>query len=120
MGKLIKGGNFCTTASLLTATGTETVHDTTVLLQYAIRGKAYTKSGTNADQTTPTTDYNTGLVFPTLNASKGTVVVWAYNASGTVKCMMGASRPCSPVVHSSSGRSSRRSPKMFARSLTRF
>lgn len=86
--KRIFGGNFCTTASLLTAAGTETVHDTTVQLEYAINGKAYVKSGTNADQTTPTTDYVTGAAFPTLGASQGAAVVWAYNAAGTVQCMM--------------------------------
>lgn len=91
----LRGVNFCTTDSLLTATGAETVHDTTVLLNYCINGKAYTKSGTNADQATPTTDYNTGVAFPGLDGvasggGEGAVVVWAYNASGTVKCMMGA------------------------------
>ena len=84
------GGNFCTTSSLLTCAAAETVHDTTVLLQYCINGKAYNKSGTNADQATPTTDYNTGLAFPTLGANQGTVVVWGYNSAGTVKCMMGS------------------------------
>ena len=89
------GKNFCTTSGLLTATGAETVHDTTVLLNFCINGKAYTKSGTNADQATPTTDYNTGAAFPTLTGvasagGQGTVVVWAYNSSGTVKCMMGS------------------------------
>ncbi len=89
--------NFCTTNSLLTATGAETVHDTTVLLNFSIGGKAYTKSGTNADQTTPTTDYNTSAAFPALVGGAsvagvgghGCAVVWAYNSSGAVKCMMG-------------------------------
>lgn len=85
----LSGANFCTTSSLLTATGAETVHDTTVLLNFCINGKAYTKSGTNADQATPTTDYNTGVAFPTLTANQGAVMVWAYNSSGAVKCMMG-------------------------------
>jgi hypothetical protein len=75
--------------SLLTATGAETVHDTTVRLDYSINGKMYSKSGTNADQTTPTTDYNTGVAPATLTASKGRAVVWAYNSSGAVKCMHG-------------------------------
>ena len=83
------GKSFCTTNSLLTATGAETVHDTTVLLNFCINGKAYTKSGTNADQATPTTDHNTGVAFNTLTASKACVMVWAYNASGTVKVMQG-------------------------------
>lgn len=81
--------NFATTNSLLTATGAETVHDTTVLLNFCIDGKAYTKSGTNADQATPTTDYNTGETFTALTANQGAVMVWAYNSSGVVKCMMG-------------------------------
>jgi hypothetical protein len=90
-----RGLNFCTTSSLLTATGAETVHDTTVLLNFAINGKAYTKSGTNADQATPTTDAVTGAAFPTLTGvasagGQGTVVVWMYNSDGTVKCAMGS------------------------------
>jgi len=81
----LAGANFCTTNSLLTATGAETVHDSTVLLNYCINGKAYTKSGTNADQVTPTTDAVTGEAFDTLVANEGCVMVWCYNSSGTVK-----------------------------------
>jgi len=79
------GANFCTTNSLLTATGAETVHDSTVLLNYCINGKAYTKSATNANQATPTTDAVTGKTFNTLTANQGMVMVWCYDASGTVK-----------------------------------
>lgn len=85
--------------SLLTATGAETVHDTTVRLDFSIGGKMYSKSGTNADQATPTTDYGDSVAFS--NAAKtltgvssaggqGTVVVWAYTSDGTVKCLMGS------------------------------
>lgn len=91
MEKLVLSGvTMAHSNSLLTATGAETVHDTTVRLDFSIRGKMYSKSGTNADQATPTTDYNTGAAFPTLGASQGAAVVWAYNSSGTVKCMMGS------------------------------
>lgn len=84
--------------SLLTATGAETVHDTTVRLDFSIDGKMYSKSGTNADQTTPTTDHGDSVAFSdssktltgTATSGQGTVVVWAYNSSGTVKCMMGS------------------------------
>jgi hypothetical protein len=84
-------------SSALTATGAETVHDSTVAMNYCVNGKVVQKSGTNADQTTPTTDYNTGSAFPVLvgggsvaNAyGYGCVVVWAYTAAGVVKCMMG-------------------------------
>lgn len=87
---VFSNGTFCTTISLLTATGTETVHDSTALLQYCIKGKAYNKSGTNADQTTPTTDVNTGTTFIPLTANQGCLMVWGYDSSGTVKCAQGA------------------------------
>lgn len=77
------------TNSLLTAAGSETVHDTTVLLTYCLNGKLYAKSGTNIDQATPTLDYATGDLFPTLSANKGTVMVWAYTSGGAVKCIQG-------------------------------
>lgn len=89
-----RGQNFCTSSSLLTATGAETVHDTTVLLTYCIRGKAYTKSGTNADQATPTLDAVTGLALPTLTGTttggQGMVIVWCYDTSGVVKNIAGS------------------------------
>jgi hypothetical protein len=85
----LRGLTMAFNSSALTATGAETVHDSTVAMNFCIRGKVYQKSGTNADQATPTTDYGTGLAFPTLTANKGSVMVWAYNASGTVKCIMG-------------------------------
>lgn len=79
--------------SLLTATGAETVHDTTVRLDFSIGGKMYSKSGTNADQATPTTDYNTGAAFTglvgTSTTGQGSVFVWAYTSGGTVKVMQG-------------------------------
>lgn len=85
--------------SLLTATGAETVHDTTVRLDFSIGGKMYSKSGTNADQATPTTDHGDSVAFSDSSKTltgvasaggQGTVVVWAYNKDGTVKCMMGS------------------------------
>lgn len=79
--------------SLLTATGAETVHDTTVRLDFSIGGKMYSKSGTNVDAATPTTDYNTGAAFTglvgTTTTGQGCIFVWAYNSSGTVKAMQG-------------------------------
>lgn len=86
----LNGATFCTNSSLLTAAGAETVHDSTVALNFCINGKAYQKSGTNADQVTPTTDHNTGAAFPALTANKGSVMVWAYTAAGAVRCMMGS------------------------------
>jgi len=85
--------------SLLTCTGAATSHDTTVRLDFSVNGKFKSKSGTNADQVTPTTDYADGVAFS--NAAKtltgvasaggfGTVVVWGYSGTGTVRCMMGS------------------------------
>jgi len=81
--------------SLLTAAGAETVHDTTVRLDFAIGGKMYSKSGTNVDAGTPTLDAVTGVAFPTLTGvasagGQGMVMVWCYNSSGTVKCVAGS------------------------------
>jgi hypothetical protein len=85
----MQGATFATTAALLTAAGAETVFDTTVTLVACINGKAFTKTAVT-DGVTPTTDYNTGVAFPTLTANQGTVVVWAYQSNGTVRCMMGS------------------------------
>lgn len=92
----LRGANFCTTSGLLTATGAETVYDTTVTINYVINGKIATKTAVT-DGVTPTTDYNTGAAFPALvggasvanTPGYGCVVVWGLIAGGTVKCMMG-------------------------------
>ncbi|MDO8547865.1 MAG: hypothetical protein Q7R68_10980 [Nitrospirales bacterium] len=92
----IRSDNFCTTSGLLTATGAETVYDTTVTICFCVNGKAKTK-GAVADQATPTLDYNTGAAFPALvggasvanTPGHGCIVVWGMIADGTVKCMMG-------------------------------
>lgn len=76
-------------SSALTATGAETVHDSTVAMNFCINGKVYQKSGTNADQTTPTADYNSGAAWTALPINKGTVFVWAYTSGGVVKAMQG-------------------------------
>lgn len=83
------------TSSLLTATGAETVHDTTVTLTASLNGKIITKTAVT-DGVTPTTDHATGEAI-TLEANQARVVVWGYNASGTVKCVAG------PVVSQVSG-----------------
>ena len=75
-------------SGLLTGTGAETVYDTTVIIEFAINGKAYRKAAV-ADGTTPTTDGNTAAAM-TLTAGYGTVVVWGLNSSGTVSCYKGS------------------------------
>lgn len=92
-GKHIAGFTGAFKSSALTATGAETVHDSTVAMPFSINGKLYSKSGTNADQTTPTADHNTGAAFLPLvgNAvtGQGCIIVWAYTTAGVVKCMQG-------------------------------
>lgn len=82
------GNNFCTTSGLLTATGAETVYDTTVTINYVIDGKIATKTAVT-DGATPTTDYNTGAAFLPMTANQGCIVVWGLIAGGTVKCVQG-------------------------------
>lgn len=92
----LRGAAFCTTSGLLTATGAETVHDTTVTINYVIDGKIDTKTAIT-DGATPTTDYVTGAAFPALvggasvanTPGYGCIVVWGLIAGDTVKCMMG-------------------------------
>lgn len=92
----LRGGVFCTTSGLLTATGGVTTYDTTVTINYVIDGKIRTKTAITTG-TTPTTDVNTGAAFPALigggsvanTPGNGCVVVWGLNAAGTVKCAMG-------------------------------
>ncbi len=89
------GTNFCTTMGLLTATGAETVYDTTVAIQFCIEGKGYSKAAVT-DGATPTTDGG-GDAFPALAVTnsdgsitgKGAVVVWGLLADGTVVCYQG-------------------------------
>lgn len=83
----IFGQNFCTTSGLLTATGAETVYDTTVTINYVLGGKIATKTAIT-DGATPTTDYVTGSAI-TLTASKSRTVVWGLISGGTVKVIAG-------------------------------
>jgi len=92
----LNGNNYCTTSGLLTATGGNTTHDTTVTIGYVIDGKIATKTAITAGAT-PTTDYNTGAAFPALVggasvsgvAGKGCTVIWGLITGGTLKCVMG-------------------------------
>lgn len=77
----------CTTSGLLTATGAETVYDTTVAISYSIDGIAYSKAAVT-DGATPTTDGD-GNALSTLTASQGCAMVWCVNASGTVGVFQG-------------------------------
>lgn len=78
----VYGGTMATTSGLLTATGAETVYDTTVAISYSINGKAYSKAAV-ADGATPTTDGN-GDTLTALTANQGCLLLWCLNAAGTV------------------------------------
>jgi len=82
-----RGQNFCTTSGLLTATGAETVYDTTATINYVLNGKIATKTAIT-DGVTPTTDYVSGSAI-TLTASQGRCVVWGLISGGTVKVLAG-------------------------------
>lgn len=93
-----RGGNFAVSSGLLTATGGETVYDTTATITFCIDGKLYSKTAVT-DGATPTTDYGDSVAFSdstkTLTGTasgggQGTVVVWALTSGGTVKCLMGS------------------------------
>lgn len=92
----LRGGVQCFSTGLLTATGAETVHDTTAAITYHVDGKLRVKAAIT-DGVTPTVDVNTGLAFPPLigggsvanTPGNGCVVVWGFNAAGTLKCAMG-------------------------------
>lgn len=82
------GGNACYDSGLLTATGAETVYDTTVVIPFSIDGKLYRKAAVT-DGATPTTDAVTGAAFEAVTPDKGCVFVWTLNASGTVGLVQG-------------------------------
>ena len=84
----LKGVNFCTTSGLLTATGAETVYDTTVAITYCVNGKAYVKA-TVADGATPTTDAVTGDAFTAVLPDKGCIFVWTLSTAGAVGLVQG-------------------------------
>ncbi len=91
------GSMLSTTSGLLTATGAETVHDTTVAVEFAIDGKRASKAAIT-DGVTPILDHITGVAFPILVggnsvagvAGQGCAVVWGLQADGTVVCSQGA------------------------------
>ncbi len=84
----LKGINLAYTSGALTATGAETVYDTTVTITFCIDGKLYAKTAVT-DGATPTTDGNTGAAFVAVTTDKVCPFVWALNSSGTVSLYQG-------------------------------
>lgn len=83
----LNGGNCCTSPGLLTATGAETVYDTTVTINYVLNGVFAQKTAVT-DGVTPTTDAISGSAI-TLTANKARMVVWCLISGGTVKALAG-------------------------------
>lgn len=75
------------TSGLLTATGAETVHDTTATINYSLGGVLLQKTAIT-DGATPTTDAVSGSAI-TLTANHARLVVWCLDSSGDVKCIAG-------------------------------
>lgn len=86
----LRGAPVCLSSGLLTATGAETVYDTTVTIDYVIDGIIRSKTAVT-DGATPTSDIVSAATFAStpLLPNKGCVVVWGLNSSGTVQCAMG-------------------------------
>lgn len=84
----LRGVSFCGSVGRLTATGAETVYDTTLTINFQIRNSGAEAKTAITDGTTPTTDYVTGSSI-TLTASKARVVVWGMIAGGTTKVIAG-------------------------------
>lgn len=76
------GVTAATNSGLLTATGAETVYDTTVIIDYSIESKGYRKAAVT-DGATPTTGAVSAAAI-TLTANHGRTVVWTLNSVGTV------------------------------------
>lgn len=87
----VRGITAAFTSGLLTATGAETVHDTTVTIVFAINGVLYTKTAIT-DGATPTTDGRTGSAFTALAADQACNFVWCLDSSGNVKVCQGPIR----------------------------
>lgn len=84
----LKAINIALAAGALTATGAETVYDTTVVVPFTINGKFYSLAAiTNGVM--PLLDGNTGVAFLTLAASRGCLLVFATDASDVVSVYQG-------------------------------
>lgn len=70
------------------AAGTTTTYSTTGVTHYSINGKAYSKAAVT-NGATPVVDGATGLAFQPIRANQGTVFVFGYDASGTIRVCQG-------------------------------
>jgi len=85
----IKGLNACFTSAALTATGAETVYDTTVTLVHVIDGRLYSGLTAVTDGATPTADPVDSVTFTGLEDGEGCVFVWVVDVDSTVGVFQG-------------------------------
>lgn len=83
----LRGITLCLVKATLAA-GTTTTYSTTGTTVYSIQGKAYSKAAVT-NGATPTTDVNTGNAFVPVKPNEGSVFVFCYDASGTVRVAQG-------------------------------
>ena len=85
----MEGGTFATGSGLLTATGTETLYDTTVAIPYCINGIGYSFATKNS-QASPAVDAVTGAAFVPLAADEACCFVWCVDANAAIKAVQGS------------------------------
>lgn len=84
----IRGITMATVNASLAA-GTGTTVSTTGVMRYCINGKAYSVNAiTNG--AVPTVDVNTGTAFKGVEAGKGSVFVFGFNAAGQMRVAQGS------------------------------
>ena len=71
--------------------GTTSTYTTTITIQYALNGKAFSRTAiTNQAASAPTIDKLTGVAFPALAINTGTVILVMLDSAGTVFHAMGS------------------------------
>lgn len=70
------------------AAGTTTTLSTTATYLYAIAGKAYSKAAIT-NSATPVVDFATSAAFSSISANQGTIYVFGFDASGTLRAVQG-------------------------------
>ncbi len=90
-----RGRTEALSSGLLTATGAETVVDTTAQIDVVIDGVIYPIAAM-ADEATPTTDINTGAAFVPLQPDKTCFFVYMLNSAGTLAVAQSEIRDVDP------------------------
>ena len=88
LGRHPTGLTVATNTGLLTATGAETVYDTTVAIDYMINSKLLRKA-TVANGVTPVVDGVTGNAFNPVLPDQVCILVWTLDAAGAVALIQG-------------------------------